>query len=140
MSNLFENGQQDQPYSVLNSTTPVSLSIAKSPATVHNVLVYYLSLYLIMRIEKHRDKQFERLPIILRTIAPEKCVFSYSYFICTKLLNISGIISKNGRNDAKQLNVSVVTVSNDAKPKMLKKQRKAELSRRTVCKSLPDEK
>lgn len=53
---------------------------------------------------------------------------------------ISGIISKNGRNDAKQLNVSVVTVSNDAKPKMLKKQRKAELSRRTVCKSLPDEK
>ena len=53
------------------------------------------------------------------------------------LYNISGIISKNGRNDAKQLNVSVVTVSNDAKPKMLKKQRKAELSRRTVCKSLP---
>lgn len=70
----------------------VSLSIAKSPATVHNVLVYYLSLYLIMRIEKHRDKQFERLPIILRTIAPEKCVFSYSYFICTKLVNISNMI------------------------------------------------
>lgn len=56
-----------------------------------------------------------------------------------KLHKISGIISKNGRNDAKQLNNSVVTVSNDAKPKMPKKQRNAELSRRTVCKSLPDE-
>ena len=64
-------------------------------------------------------------------------LFSFSGAI---YLHISGIISKNGRNDAKQLNVSVVTVSNDAKPKMLKKQRKAELSRRTVCKSLPDEK
>lgn len=52
---------------------------------------------------------------------------------------ISGITSKSGRNDVKQLNNSVVTVSDDAKPKMLKKQRKAELSRRTVCKSLPDE-
>ena len=56
-----------------------------------------------------------------------------------KLLKISGITSKNGRNDAKRLNISVVTVSNDAKPKMPKKQRNAELSRRTVCKSLPDE-
>lgn len=34
----------------------------------------------------------------------------------------------------------MVTVSDDAKPKMLKKQGKAELSRRKVCKSLPDEK
>lgn len=57
-----------------------------------------------------------------------------------KLQQISGITSKNGRNDAKRLNINVVTVSNDAKPKMLKKQRKAEYSRRTVCKSLPDEK
>ena len=56
------------------------------------------------------------------------------------LRKISGITSKNGRNDAKQLNISVVTVSNDAKPKMLKKQRKAELSRKTVAKSLPDKK
>ncbi len=56
------------------------------------------------------------------------------------LHKISGITSKNGRNDAKQLNISVVTVSNDAKPKMLKKQRKAELSRKTVAKSLPDKK
>lgn len=57
-----------------------------------------------------------------------------------KLNKISGITSKNGRNDAKRFNISVVTVSNDDKQKMLKKQRKAELSRRTVCKSLPDEK
>ena len=56
-----------------------------------------------------------------------------------KIQKISGITSKSGRNDVKQLNNSVVTVSDDAKPKMLKKQRKAELSRRTVCKSLPDE-
>lgn len=56
------------------------------------------------------------------------------------LRKIFGITSKNGRNDAKQLNISVVTVSNDAKPKMLKKQRKAELSRKTVAKSLPDKK
>lgn len=56
------------------------------------------------------------------------------------LQKIFGITSKNGRNDAKQLNISVVTVSNDAKPKMLKKQRKAELSRKTVAKSLPDKK
>ena len=58
----------------------------------------------------------------------------------TKLQKISGITSKNGRNDAKRLNINIVTVSDDAKPKMLKKQRKAELSKRTVCKSLPDEK
>ena len=56
------------------------------------------------------------------------------------LRKISGITSKNGRNDAKRLNINIVTVSDDAKPKMLKKQRKAELSKRTVCKSLPDEK
>ena len=63
----------------------------------------------------------------------------YSCFFAN-LNKISGITSENGRNDAKQLNNSVVTVSDDAKPKMLKKQRKAELSKRTVCKSLPDEK
>lgn len=57
-----------------------------------------------------------------------------------KLWKISGITSKNGRNDAKWLYINVITVSDDTKPKMLKKQRKAELSRRTVCKSLPDEK
>lgn len=56
------------------------------------------------------------------------------------LRKIYGITSKNGRNDAKRLNINIVTVSDDAKPKMLKKQRKAELSKRTVCKSLPDEK
>ena len=58
----------------------------------------------------------------------------------TNIRKISGITSKNGRNDAKRLNINVVTVSNDAKPRKLKKQRKAEYSRRTVCKSLPDEK
>ena len=58
----------------------------------------------------------------------------------TNIEKIYGITSKNGRNDAKRLNINIVTVSDDAKPKMLKKQRKAELSKRTVCKSLPDEK
>lgn len=58
----------------------------------------------------------------------------------TNIRKILGITSKNGRNDAKRLNINVVTVSNDAKPRKLKKQRKAEYSRRTVCKSLPDEK
>ena len=55
----------------------------------------------------------------------------------TKLLKISGITSKNGRNDAKRLNIRVVTVSNDDKPKNRKTQRKADLRRRMVCKSLP---
>ena len=55
----------------------------------------------------------------------------------TKLIKISGITSKNGRNDAKRLNIRVVTVSNDDKPKNRKTQRKADLRRRMVCKSLP---
>ena len=50
---------------------------------------------------------------------------------------ISGITSKNGRNDAKRLNIRVVTVSNDDKPKNRETQRKADLRRRMVCKSLP---
>lgn len=54
-----------------------------------------------------------------------------------KLKQISGITSKNGRNDAKRLNIRVVTVSNDDKPKNRKTQRKADLRRRMVCKSLP---
>ena len=54
-----------------------------------------------------------------------------------KLKKISGITSKNGRNDAKRLNIRVVTVSNDDKPKNRKTQRKADLRRRMVCKSLP---
>ena len=54
-----------------------------------------------------------------------------------KIRKISGITSKNGRNDAKRLNIRVVTVSNDDKPKKRKTQRKADLRRRMVCKSLP---
>ena len=54
-----------------------------------------------------------------------------------KLLKISGITSKNGRNDAKRLNIRIVTVSNDDKPKNRKTQRRADLRRRMVCKSLP---
>ncbi|RGR52457.1 hypothetical protein DWY45_11555 [Phocaeicola plebeius] len=55
----------------------------------------------------------------------------------TDIQKISGITSKNGRNDAKRLNIRVVTVSNDDKPKNRKTQRKADLRRRMVCKSLP---
>ena len=55
----------------------------------------------------------------------------------TNLHKNAGITSKNGRNDAKRLNIRVVTVSNDDKPKKRKTQRKADLRRRTVCKSLP---
>lgn len=55
----------------------------------------------------------------------------------TNIHKISGITSKNGRNDAKRLNIRVVTVSNDDKPKNRKTQRKADLRRRMVCKSLP---
>ena len=55
----------------------------------------------------------------------------------TELYKISGITSKNGRNDAKRLNIRVVTVSNDDKPKNRETQRKADLRRRMVCKSLP---
>ena len=55
----------------------------------------------------------------------------------SKYEKISGITSKNGRNDAKRLNIRVVTVSNDDKPKNRKTQRKADLRRRMVCKSLP---
>lgn len=55
----------------------------------------------------------------------------------TNIRKILGITSKNGRNDAKRLNIRVVTVSNDDKPKNRKTQRKADLRRRMVCKSLP---
>ena len=55
----------------------------------------------------------------------------------TELIKISGITSKNGRNDAKRFNIRVVTVSNDDKPKNRETQRKADLRRRMVCKSLP---
>lgn len=57
--------------------------------------------------------------------------------IVTKIRKISGITSKNGRNDAKRLNIRIVTVSNDDKPKNRKTQRRADLRRRMVCKSLP---
>lgn len=59
------------------------------------------------------------------------------YLNVTKIQKISGITSKNGRNDAKRLNIRVVTVSNDDKPKNRETQRKADLRRRMVCKSLP---
>lgn len=55
----------------------------------------------------------------------------------TNIRKILGITSKNGRNDAKRLNIRVVTMSNDDKPKNRKTQRKADLRRRMVCKSLP---
>lgn len=41
------------------------------------------------------------------------------------------------KNDAIRLNIKVVTVSNDDKSKNRKTQRKADLRRRMVCKSLP---
>ena len=41
-----------------------------------------------------------------------------------KIRKISGITSKNGRNDAKRLNIRVVTVSNDDKPKIGKRKEK----------------
>lgn len=63
--------------------------------------------------------------------------FYTSSDVVEKLRKISGITSKNGRNDAKRLNIRVATVSNDDKPKNRKTQRKADLRRRMVCKSLP---
>ena len=63
--------------------------------------------------------------------------FYTSSDVVEKLEKISGITSKNGRNDAKRLNIRVVTVSNDDKPKNRKTQRKADLRRRMVAKSLP---
>lgn len=56
----------------------------------------------------------------------------------TKLHKIAGITSKNRRDDAKCLNINVVTVTNDAKAEKRKTQRKAEYRKRTVFKSLPD--
>lgn len=43
-----------------------------------------------------------------------------------KLKKIAGITSKNRRDDAKCLNINVVTVTNDAKAEKRKTQRKAE--------------
>lgn len=40
----------------------------------------------------------------------------------TKLRENAGITSKNGRNDAKRLNINVVTVTNDDKMKKRKTQ------------------
>lgn len=53
-------------------------------------------------------------------------------------MKIAGITSKNRRDDAKCLNINVVTVTNDAKAEKRKTQRKAEYRKRTVFKSLPD--
>lgn len=63
--------------------------------------------------------------------------YSVPRIVSTNLLKNAGITSENGRNDAKRLNINVVTVSNDDKPKKRKTQRKVDLRRRTVCKSLP---
>ena len=64
------------------------------------------------------------------------CVGQLYFFHCimlfvswTNLRKISGITSKNGRNDAKRLNIRVVTMSNDDKPKNRKTQRRADLRR-----------
>ena len=59
-------------------------------------------------------------------------------FDITNLIKNAGITSKNGRNDAKCLNINVVTVTNDAKTEKRKTQRKAEYRKRTVFKSLPE--
>lgn len=40
----------------------------------------------------------------------------------TKIMENAGITSKNGRNDAKRLNINVVTVTNDDKMKKRKTQ------------------
>ena len=71
------------------------------------------------------------------TCFPTSITTSFLIKLVTNLCKISGITSKNGRNDAKRLNIRVVTVSNDDKPKNRKTQRKADLRRRMVCKSLP---
>ena len=70
---------------------------------------------------------------VLIFYAEAQLIFAFS----AKITKISGITSKNGINDAKRLNIRVVTVSNDDKPKNRKTQRKADLRRRMVCKSLP---
>lgn len=73
-------------------------------------------------------------------VAVKQCLIAPVLAVPTvqpRLQEISGITSKNGRNDAKRLNIRVVTVSNDDKPKNRKTQRKADLRRRMVCKSLP---
>ena len=75
--------------------------------------------------------------IFYAEVQPIFAFFSKDSANRTNLLKISGITSKNGRNDAKRLNIRVVTVSNDDKPKNRKTQRKADLRRRMVCKSLP---
>ena len=71
----------------------------------------------------------------IKNVLSEKGVMSK--WLAKQLQKISGITSKNGRNDAKRLNIRVVTMSNDDKPKNRKTQRKADLRRRMVCKSLP---
>ena len=80
--------------------------------------------------------------MLFRSVADGKIILGGSFTGSinngdTEIREISGITSKNGRNDAKRLNIRVVTVSNDDKPKKRKTQRKADLRRRMVCKSLP---
>ena len=83
----------------------------------------------------------DKLMPLLHTILKERSIGRNRMPVFARdssaLHKISGITSKNGRNDAKRLNIRVVTVSNDDKPKNRETQRKADLRRRMVCKSLP---
>ena len=91
--------------------------------------------------EMSGDKKDLRMQAVALTVKLDHYYFNGenedSIIHYTNIVKISGITSKNGRNDAKRLNIRVVTVSNDDKPKNRKTQRKADLRRRMVCKSLP---
>lgn len=47
---------------------------------------------------------------------------AFNNILITNLRKNAGITSKNGRNDAKRLNINVVTVTNDDKMKKRKTQ------------------
>ena len=87
-----------------------------------------------IRVNNENDDDHHHDTAFIDSTVQEKNI---TYPTDAKLHKISGITSKNGRNDAKRLNIRVVTVSNDDKPKNRKTQRKADLRRRMVCKSLP---
>ena len=91
----------------------------------------------LLRLEKNLTQEQMSEKLNLSTSAYCKIEYGETDLTLTRLDKISGITSKNGINDAKRLNIRVVTVSNDDKPKNRKTQRKADLRRRMVCKSLP---
>lgn len=111
----------------------VTCGLASISVSRHTVMILSFApilLYMFIGVYTSSELYLMSLPSLA-------VAYIFPPIMLARLQEISGITSKNGRNDAKRLNIRVVMVSNDDKPKNRKTQRKADLRRRMVCKSLP---